>query len=59
MVGGRAKYRVPKKPETLCKKWITCDRYNKPIFRVIPSDRKRPDRDSVKTDYKMEAVVTE
>ncbi len=59
IVEDRAKYRVPKKSEISRKKWIICDRYGKFILRVIFFDRKRSDRGSVKTDCKMEAVVTD
>src|SRR6266536_325898 len=59
MTGDRAKYRVQGDPTTIRKKWLIYDRHSKPNFTVDSDKRIRQDRDSVKTDCKIEATVTQ
>src|SRR6266536_5451646 len=57
MIRNRAKYRVKSQKDTIRKKWIIYNRFRKSRIRIASDNRKRQNRDTTKTEYRMQCVV--
>ena len=58
MIGDRAKYQVKNQKDIIHKKQIIYNRFGKLRIKIVSDDRKRQNRGTTKTEYKMQYMIT-